>query len=326
MEKGKTMKIALNRLALIAMVFAAMVMLGTGLANAQSCSSSITSCGCTIGAPGNYTVDSGLFASQGLTLKNGCIDISGQDINLYAGDYNITGPGSDTSCDYPSKNKNAYTGVGIHVLPSAANVSIYFDADYSYVCGWNYGIESEGKNVDMFYPGIYYNNIGILFNNATGNDCLYCYTESNGTGIKIAGGSGNQINNSTASYNGQYGIWVAGSKQNIMNYNGEYDRDYGLYYNGIAGIYLGCSPTGNVKPSIPCSTPTTGNSVLSNYIYYNTKYGIAVEKGSIDNQFQENSAYDDKIDIIDGNGNCIYNQYLYNGFDKATPSCITDSW
>ncbi|MGA3196590.1 MAG: hypothetical protein ABSD39_16450 [Terriglobales bacterium] len=316
------MKSARFRFVLTVLGFTVLAIASTGVAFAQSqCSSSITACGCTIGAPGNYTVAEPLIFSQGLTLKNGCIDIAGQDINLYAADYTIIGPGSDPACETENQRKNAYTG--IHVLPGASNVSMYFTSSESYVCGWNYGLEVEGNNINIYYSGTYYDNIGILFNNASSNDCIYCYADYNVTGIKIVGGSGNQLNNSAAFKNSQYGFWIAGSKENIISYDGAYDYGYGLYDNKLAGIYLGCSPTGNVKPSIPCSTPTTGNSILANDVYENYKYGIALEKGSIDNQIQENGAYYNAVeDFIDGNGNCIYNQYLYNGYYKKTPSCI----
>jgi hypothetical protein len=88
------MKSARFRFVLTVLGFTVLAIASTGVAFAQSqCSSSITACGCTIGAPGNYTVAEPLIFSQGLTLKNGCIDIAGQDINLYAADYTIIGPG-----------------------------------------------------------------------------------------------------------------------------------------------------------------------------------------------------------------------------------------
>ncbi len=297
------------------MIFAVLTMVATGVANAQppKCSNTITACGCTIGAPGNYEVANELYASQGLTVKNGCIDIEGQDINLYAAE-NLIGPGSSSDCNSAKPHLNF--GVGIHVLPGAANVSVYLNGNDYDVCGWNYGIESEGRNVNFYYPGAYVNNVGILLNNATNNDCLDCYTACNVTGLEISGGSGNQINGGESYCNSQYGYWIAGSKENILDGNEP-------TYNKIAGIYLGCSATGDVTPAIPCSTPTTGNSLLGNFAEYNGKYGIAVEQKSIENQIQENGAYyDSKDDFIDGNGNCIYNQYLYNGYNTKSPKCI----
>ncbi len=146
-------------------------MVATALANAEGippqCSNQITARGCTIGAPGNYTVENDLYASDGLTGKSGCIDIEGQNINLYIYYYNVIGPGSDSKCDTDIPHLNS--GVGIHVLPSASNVAIYDD---EYVCGWNYGVESEGNNVNLYEVYPYYNNVGLLLNHATNNDCL----------------------------------------------------------------------------------------------------------------------------------------------------------
>src|ERR1035438_7861108 len=187
------MKITQSRFAVTAMMFAIFTLLATGLANAQTqpvkCSSQITACGCTITAPGSYTIENTLDYSQGLTLKNGCIDITASNIDLYAYQY-IQGPGADSTCssDTPKKNRD----VGIHVLPSASNVSIYVD-DY-YACGWNYGVESEGSNINWYEVGSYYNNVGMYLNNATDNNCIYCYFAYNvGSGVQIVGGSGNHV-------------------------------------------------------------------------------------------------------------------------------------
>ena len=89
-----------------------------------------------------------------------------------------------------------------------------------------------------------------------------------------------------------------------------------------------------MKPLIPCTTTsTTGNSLQGNGAYgevatsYAQKYGIAVERGSIYNTFLENYTYDDssyrnKVDMIDGNGNCVYNTYLDDTYSTKSPSCI----
>ncbi len=317
-----------SRLALPALVVAVSMILATGVASAQTqpvkCSSQITACGCTITTPGGYTIENNLDYSQGLTLKSGCIDISASNVDLYAYAL-ITGPGTNPACDIGNPKKSADTG--IHVLPGAKNVSIFF---YEYgPCGWNYGLESEGSGVNSYYPYAYYNNVGILLNNATGNDVLYYYGEYNTTGLEIAGGSGNSINGSEVEESTQYGFWLNGTKDNTL-------VDNGAYYNTIAGFYLGCNATGNVKPSIPCTiATTTGNSLQDNSAYgeaatsYTQKYGIAVERGSINNTFLEDYTYDpyntpyrNKTDIIDGNGNCVYNTYLDDVYLTKSPSCI----
>ena len=320
------MNITQSRFAVTAITLVVLFMAANGVANAQTqpvkCSSQITACGCTITAPGSYSVENALDYSQGLTLKNGCIDITASNVDLYAYNY-ITGPGTDPTCnsDTPKKNR----GVGIHVLPSASNVSIY--TGFYGICGWNYGVESEANNIDWFYVYSYYNNVGMYLNNATDNNCLSCYfSNSVGSGVQIVGGSGNNFNDSQAYLNGQYGFWVDGSSENTFNGDRGSDGDV------LAGFYLGCDAKGNVNPAIPCpkNTPTTHNSLLVSYAYtesccglYPQKYGIAVEKGSIYNTFNENyTTGNTKKDIIDGNGNCIYNTYLNDTYTTKSPNCI----
>jgi hypothetical protein len=314
---------SLFRLAVAAVVFAGLTVAATATGHAQTqpkkCSSQITACGCTITATGRYTVENALDYSQGLTLKNACIDITASNVDLYAYNY-ITGPGTDPTCSTNTPKKRV--GIGIHVLPSASNVSIFLD-DYD-TCGWNYGLESEGSNINWYEPGAYYNNLGMLLKNATGNDVLYGYFAYGISGLEITGGSGNSINDGETYYNTQYGYWLNGTKGNTIT------NDY-AYGDTIAGIYLGCNSKGDVKPLILCTTTTTGNSVQTNYAYgydsYPQKYGIAVERGSIDNTFLENGTgyyypYLNKIDIIDGNANCVYNTYLDDTYLTKSPKCI----
>ena len=309
------MNISPSRFAVTATAFAVLTIAATGLANAQppQCSNSIIACGCTIGAPGDYQVENELYASQGLTLKDGCIDIEGQNVNLYV-NFDIIGAGSNSNCGSDKPHLNF--GVGIHVLPTATNISIY---DSDYICGWNYGVESETNNVNFYAAYTYYDNVGMFLNNATNNNCLYCYFYYNVTGFQISGGSGNSFNDGYAHYNSQYGYWVDGSEGNTLSHH---QGDY----NGKAGFYLGCSSTGQANSTIPCNknTPTTGNSLIDNYAYDNYRYGIAVERKSIYNNFNGNyTSYGNTAkDIIDGNGNCIYNNYLDDSYSTKSPNCI----
>ncbi len=306
-----------------ALAFVLLALLCTGLASAQSpqCSSQITACGCTITTAGSYTAEDALYASQGLTLKGGCIDIQASNVNLELRG-NINGPGTGGNC--LTRLPNQSSGVGVHVLPSASSVAIFFAEA---ACGWNYGLESEGTSVHLYAVAAYGNNVGIFLNNATANDVLYADAEFGVVGYQITGGSGNSINATATNENSQYGYWIDGSKLNILGNNVSYD-------DKIAGFYLGCNAKGQVNPSIPCNknTPTTGNSLVNNYwcsgencgTTYTSKYGIAVEKESINNNFNGNvtGAGTFVKDIIDGNGNCIYNHYEGDSFLTASPRCI----
>ncbi len=314
------MKIAGSRFAVPAMMMAMLMVWGGGLANAQppKCTNSIKSCGCTIGAPGSYVVANPLSASQGLTLKGACIDIAGENVTLDVYD-NIVGPGSDAGCDSDKPKKNA--GIGIHVLSMAKNASINFfnvSIELPSACGWNIGLESDGSDDGWNQAFASYNNVGMLFENATDSNCLACDFLYNVTGVEVAGGSGNTIAGGESIGNSQYGIWLNGTTGNTIS------EDF-PDQNNLAGIYLGCSAKGDVTPAIPCTiTPTTGNVLTNNYSEYgNKKYGIAVEKGSIGNEFLENEAwYNGKYDFIDGNHECTYNLYSDDYYYTKSPQCI----
>ncbi len=328
------MKTTLSRFAVTAMMFVAFMMLGAGLANAKrggippQCTSVITSCGCTIGAPGNYELGNDLYASQGLTLLSGCIDIEGLHVNLTV-NYNIYGSNAGNCFDdnggipfgqvrSPKKEQPehpSFVGVGIHVLNTAANVAI--TNTESTICGWNYGVESDTTNVNIYGVTSTDNNVGLFLNSATDNSCLHCGLGYNVTGAQIYGGSGNSIAGGDAAFSSKYGYWIDGSKHNMISGN----EGFG---NGLAGIYLGCSSTANVKSQIPCTMGTdTGNSVIDNGFDENGKYGIAVERESFYNNFDGNEAgSNSKQDIIDGNANCVYNNYLDDNYGTKSPSCI----
>ena len=322
------MKITLSRFAVTALMFAVFTLLATGLANARAggippqCANVITSCGCTFGAPGDYQLGNDLSASQGLTLKSGCIDIEGLHINLTV-NYNIFGSGNTSDCEAPESpsrrklvpSSPSNFGNGIHILPTAANVAI-FSGD-GLICGWKYGVESEANNVNLYEIYAKDNNVGTFLNNATDNTCLDCASEYNVTGFQISGGSGNAISGPEALYNDQYGIWVDGSQHNMITSGLE-------AFNGLAGVYLGCSSKGNVKSQIPCTIETTtGNSVVGNEVFENDKYGIAVERKSFYNNIEDNDSSGNATkDIIDGNANCVYNNYQLDTFAAASPNCI----
>jgi hypothetical protein len=316
------MKITMSRFAATAMMFAIFTLPDVGLAHAEGippqCANTITACGCTIGASGNYQLGNDVFASQGLTLKSGCIDIEGSHINLTV-NHNIFG--TNTECgdgggQSPQRRKlQPDTGIGIHVLPGAANVAVY--AVGQIICGWNYGVESESNNVDLFELKTISNNVGMFLNNATDNSCQFCDSERNSIGLRISGGSANTINGGVYISNEEYGLWVDGSQHNMLTSDG-------AAINGSAGIYLGCSSTANVKPQIPCTTETTTkNSIVGNVLQENGKYGIAVERESFYNNIEDNDSRGNTTkDMIDGNANCVYNNYQLDTLTTKSPKCI----
>ncbi len=95
-------------------------------------------------------------------------------------------------------------------------------------------------------------------------------------------------------------------------------------YNGLAGFYLGCSSTANVKSQIPCTIiTTTGNNVLGSQAIDNDKYGIRRREEKFLQQLRGNySVGNTTKDIIDGNANCVYNNYQNDQFVTKSPNCI----
>jgi hypothetical protein len=326
------MKITPSRFAVIAVMFAVFTLLATGLAMADGvppqCSSTITAGGCTIGAHGNYELGNNLYAYLGLTLTNSCIDIDQLHVNLNLNGCNIFGSGNTGDCQESEKPFHRQ-GTGFVTIKLRG----WYPCDAgrgecghqqrrggeggNFICGWNYGLESEGTDVNISGICAGDDNVGFLFNNATDNACAFCDGVYDITGLHISGGSGNTITNNDNGYDSQYGYWIDGSKHNQITNNGS-------FYNGIAGFYVGCSSTGNVKPLIPCTEETnTGNSVIFNYAYDNGRYGIAVERESFWNSFSGNGAeLDGTKDIIDGNANCVYNSYQDDEYGTKSPSCI----
>jgi hypothetical protein len=81
-----------------------------------ACVSPIASCGCTITKSGFYILANDLSSSQGLTAKNGCIDIKAPKVVLNTGKpvtsgtthggFNITGPRRGDAYRY----RNSYSG------------------------------------------------------------------------------------------------------------------------------------------------------------------------------------------------------------------------
>ncbi len=337
-----------------AIVLAMLTMVAPGRANAQDnkCTNKIIACGCTISLPGNYRVTMDVYGFQGLTLKSGCVDVNASNVTLTVNGA-MVGPSVNSCANtastvargtrqlrtkearetallrIPARNTNDDVGpdlIGIHVLPGMSNVTINFGGED--VCGWTYGVESEGANVSIKTMGTYDNNVGLLLNNATGNTCTYCDAEYNVTGVEIAGGSGNSFRDGSGNNNYQYGYWVYGSTGNTFTNNF-------ADYNSIAGFYLGCADDGEYTRSITCPTPTDRNTLTKNTagdngdLPYTPGYGIVVEREGIYNVVENNTTedsaffmYNESIDIADGNDNCIYNTYKNNNYETKMPKCI----
>jgi len=263
-----------------------LIVVAPGVANAAGCSSSITSCGCTITDPGVYTVTENLTYTQGLTERNGCIDIAARRVTLIVNDNTITGAGTGT-------------GVGIHLLPRAEDVFLEGagtqDACCATISGWQYGLESEARDVIADGFEFVNNTTGVLLNRAENNN----------------------INDFNASGNSVYGVWIKGSFGNQINSSESRS-------NGVAGVYFGCSATGPGGEACKEDHETSkGNFVYDHGSLWNGGYGIALEKGSKHNKIVDTTDRSNTTDdVFDGNLNCETNLWQSNRFSASNQACI----
>jgi hypothetical protein len=264
------------------------------------CVSPIASCGCTITKSGFYLLANDLSSSQGLTAKNGCIDIRAPKVILntgkpvtgghFNGAFNITGPGGMTP-----------TGIGIHILRGSNTDFIELP---SRVEGWDVGILVEGNG-----------NIVEDFNAARS---FAINPIPNGTaGVEINGGKNNNINDFTVGKNKNYGVWLRGASNNQINCSNTDE-------NGNIGVYVGCSVNGPINgkcsPAVP---PSNNNLIYDHSAQDNSKYGVVIDLGNTGNIVTDVSASGSGTkDLLDENTNCDNNRWFFDSFDTASPSCI----
>jgi hypothetical protein len=257
-----------------------------------ACGNSIATCGCTITKSGFYQVTADLLSSQGLTAKNGCIDIKASKVNLNFGKpppphqrsqgFNLTGPGGMTP-----------TGIGLHILKGSNGDLVELP---SQVDGWDVAILVEGSS-----------NIVEDFD-----------ANTNGTaGVEINGGKNNNINDFGAGNNKNFGVWLRGASDNQVNCSNTDD-------NGNVGVYIGCSSTGliNAKCS-PSVRASNSNRIYDHSASDNLKYGVVIDLGNTNNSVSDvNSSGNTTMDMVDANASCDHNVWFFNGFATASESCI----
>ncbi|HVN88896.1 MAG TPA: right-handed parallel beta-helix repeat-containing protein [Candidatus Binataceae bacterium] len=171
----------------------------------SACPQTITTCGCTITKPGNYTITTNLTG----TASQDCIDISAAKVNLRSDAFALTGAGGNS--------------VGINVLKSAANVNLQLadptnPDNISVITGFDVGIEiqASGAIVTGFDVSENQSN-GLLIK---GSSCSVTDFVSDlnqpGNGVTISGASGCQLSDFTASGNGGVGLALVSAKSNTV--------------------------------------------------------------------------------------------------------------
>jgi parallel beta-helix repeat protein len=268
-------------------------------------STSITACG-RITHPGYYEVDSPLTAGSD---PADCIQISAANVSLNLNGQTITGVNA---------------GSGVHVMPTGAQA--YIEGGGATIADFMDGVEIDGvgATVENFVAS---DNLdaGVLLNHARLATVANFATNGAGggelDGVRLVGAAQNSIESFSASHVNRFGVWLLGSSHNSIS-------GFTITYDGIAGIYLGCSmtgPDGSCKPSSPKSM---FNTIFHGVSSYNSSgqagYGVAADLGDISNRFSNISAQGNATyDVFDVNDVCGKNAWfaLTVGKPQVPASC-----
>jgi parallel beta-helix repeat protein len=314
----------------------------TGLAAAapkpNACTSSITSCGCTITQTGTFMVVNELDASQGLTKGGNCLEVSADHVILDLQGNAIIGNGA---------------GIGILIQNSGHDTTVQGSdlsepapAAQAIINNWNIGLEDDANNVviELFKQiggsiFIQHGNAGdaVLLQNASGVTVANFRASFNGgTGVDIKGGGNNRIMNCDSISNAGNGVILASSNVNtISNCTINSNTGYGVWLNtanqnqiftsslnknGKIGVLVGCHKEGKCNGNKGSDL----NHISSSGANGNSGAGITVEQGSSNNQITNMSSGGNggTSDLIDNNPGCDGNLWFNNAFGDASQSCI----
>jgi hypothetical protein len=256
----------------------------------KACSNAISACGCTIIKPGFYQVTANLMSSQGLTAKDGCIDVLAANVVLTTGAYANGTPGD--TFDITGAGGATPTGIGLHILRGSNDDVIELPSALS---GWDVGILVEGNaNVVEGFEA-----------------------EANGTaGIELNDAQKNNINDFSADSNNNYGMWLKQSSNNQINSSSSDS-------NVNVAVYIGCSASGPVSAKCKGVANSLSNRIFDHTSAINGKYGFVIDLGDSGNIVTNSNNFGATIDdVFDANLNCAKNQWFYNTFTTRNASCI----
>jgi hypothetical protein len=256
----------------------------------KACSSTISACGCTIIKAGFYQVIADLMSTQGLTGRNGCLDVQAGNVILTAGSYADGTPGD--TFDITGAGGATPTGIGLHILRGSNSDVIELPSTLG---GWDVGILIEGNaNVVEDFEA-----------------------ESNGTaGVELNDAQRNNINDFSADSNNNYGVWLKASSNNQINSSSSDS-------NVNVAVYIGCSASGPVSAKCKGVGNSNGNRIFDHTSALNGKYGFAIDLGDSGNIVTNTDNFGASIDdMFDANLNCGKNQWFYNTFTTRSASCI----
>jgi Right handed beta helix region len=239
----------------------------------------LNACG-PIVTPGSYV----LTANPAPTVS--CFVISAPHVTLDLAGHVIAGLG---------------VGTGIAVAPGALDVKIETSLPGAVIGGFGTGIRDNGNGALIAGPGLLItgNTVnGVWVNGAAGssvNDVSVNGNHHYGIHLQLSAGvslSADQVKGS-----GTYGIWDETSEGSQI-VNNLVAGSHG------AGIYLGCSATGNLQ-DFNCGRPSDKSLITQDILLANGDYGIAIADESLGNNVVTNHASGDLAnDLQDENFHC----------------------
>jgi len=311
-----------------ATAFVAMIALASAPseAYAAACALSIATCGCTITAPGTYKLTGTSILSTGT-----CIDIAASHVTLDGRLVELSGPGiaSATFGVYvePAANKSfleniVATNFGVGIGMDGRNAFLY----QTYTEGDKKGIVINGANAYLLEVSSTFNQgVGIQVNAAAEGFQMNLgeARDNTGAGIKLNGVKGAFLDGPDVSFNGTFGIWLQSASMNVID-------GFDAEDNGLAGVYLGCNPTGPNSTACPPGVPSSNGNSIQGSLYGNVvgvvsnggsqHFGVAVGLGNQGNRFIgiEGSGNLNE-DALDENPNCGNNRWLSDLFTSTSP-------
>ncbi len=234
-----------------------------------------------IGAPGSY-----VLVANPPPPAGSCFVVLAPHVTLDLAGHTVAGLGF---------------GAGIVLSPGAVDTKIESTLPGAVVGGFNTGIRDNANNAVIAGPGlIITSNVtnGIWVNGVNGGSVNHIVANGNhqyGVHLQLSAGvsvSVDQVNGS-----GRYGIWDQTSEgSRILN-------DVVAASHG-AGIYLGCSGTGNLQEA-GCGRPSDKSLISQDTLVSNGDYGIAIALDSLGNIVTTNHVSGDLAnDLQDENFRC----------------------
>ncbi len=240
----------------------------------------VSACG-PISVAGNYILTASPPPSAGT-----CFVVTAPHVTLDLAGHTLAGTG---------------LGAGILLTPSAVDASIESTVAGGAIGGFATGVRDNANDAVIAGPDLVIAaNVtnGVWVFDATGSQAERLILNGNhGYGLHIEQSVGVVLAADRVKASGIYGIWAQTSE-------GTRVLDGNVVGSGLAGIYIGCSGTGNLQ-NVSCGRPSDKSLVMENTLVNNGDYGIAVADESLGNTFRMNHATGDKAhDLQDENFHC----------------------